>query len=55
MMLVGGLMIAFAIATMLISSNPLPVPVAVIGLVFVAVGSQKRRTSSRAHHPTVRP
>ena len=54
MMLVGGLMVAFAIATMLASSNPLPVPLAVIGLVFIAVGSRKRRTSSRAHHRTSR-
>jgi hypothetical protein len=52
MMLVGGLMVAFAIATMLASSDRLPVPVAVIGLVFIAVGSRKRRTNSRTHHPT---
>ena len=52
MMLVGGLMIAFAITTMLVSSNPLAVPVVVIGLVFIAVGSRKRRTSSSAHHAT---
>jgi hypothetical protein len=44
MMLVGGLIVAFAIATMLASSDPLPVSVAVIGPVFIAVGSRLRRT-----------
>jgi hypothetical protein len=46
MMLVGGLMIAFAVATMLFTSNPLPVSIAVIGLVSIGVGSRKRRSNS---------
>lgn len=46
MMIVGGLMIAFAVATMLVTSNPLPVPIAIIGLVSIAVGSRKRRSNS---------
>jgi hypothetical protein len=55
MMLVGSAMVAFGIATMLIGSNPLPIPVAVIGLVFVAVGSRKNRSDSYGSHLDRRP
>jgi hypothetical protein len=44
MMVVGGLMVAFAVATILLTSNPVPSAVVVIGLVSIGVGARKRRT-----------
>jgi hypothetical protein len=46
MMAVGVLMVVLAIATMLMNSDPLPMPIAIIGLVFIAVGSRQRRMSA---------
>jgi hypothetical protein len=45
-MIVGGLMVVFAVVTVVVSTDPLPVPLAVIGLVFIAVGSRRRRSDS---------
>ena len=47
MMIVGALMVALAAITVAFTSQPLPVAVAVIGLVFLAVGSRQRRTATR--------
>ena len=44
MMIVGGLMIAFAVATILLTNNPVPSAIAIIGLVSMGVGARKRRT-----------
>jgi xanthosine utilization system XapX-like protein len=44
MMLVGGLMVAFAVATILLTNNPVPSAIAIIGLVSIGVGARKRRT-----------
>jgi xanthosine utilization system XapX-like protein len=44
MMLVGGLMVAFAVATILLTNNPVPSAIAIIGLISVGVGARKRRT-----------
>ena len=44
MMIVGGLMIALAVATMLLTNNPVPSAIAIIGLVSIGVGARKRRT-----------
>ena len=46
MMIVGGLMVAFAVVTVVVSTDPMPVPLAVIGLVLIAVGSRRRRSDS---------
>jgi xanthosine utilization system XapX-like protein len=43
-MLVGGLMVAFAVATILLTNNPVPSAIAIIGLVSIGVGARKRRT-----------
>jgi xanthosine utilization system XapX-like protein len=43
MMLVGGLMVAFAVATILLTNNPVPSALAIIGLVSIGVGARKRR------------
>jgi xanthosine utilization system XapX-like protein len=43
MMLVGGLMVAFAVATLLLANNPVPSAIAIIGLVSIGVGARKRR------------
>jgi xanthosine utilization system XapX-like protein len=44
MMIVGGLMVAFAVATILLTNNPVPSAIAIIGLVSMGVGARKRRT-----------
>jgi xanthosine utilization system XapX-like protein len=44
LMLVGGLMVAFAVATILLTKNPVPSAIAIIGLVSIGVGARKRRT-----------
>jgi xanthosine utilization system XapX-like protein len=44
MMLVGGLMVAFAVATISLTENPVPSAIAIIGLVAIVVGARKRRT-----------
>jgi xanthosine utilization system XapX-like protein len=44
MMIVGGLMVAFAVATILLTSNPMPSAIAIIGLVSMGVGARKHRT-----------
>ena len=46
MMAVGVLMVIFAVITMLINSDPLPMPMVIIGLVFVAIGSRQRRMNT---------
>jgi hypothetical protein len=38
MMLVGGLMVVFAVATMLLTNIPVPSAVVIIGLVSIGVG-----------------
>jgi xanthosine utilization system XapX-like protein len=43
MMLVGGLMVAFAVATIFLTENPVPSAIAIIGLVAIGVGARKRR------------
>jgi xanthosine utilization system XapX-like protein len=43
MMLVGGLMVAFAVATILLTENPAPSAIAIIGLVAIGVGARRRR------------
>jgi xanthosine utilization system XapX-like protein len=43
MMLVGGLMVAFAVATIFLTENPAPSAIAIIGLVAIGVGARKRR------------
>ncbi|MBG7605948.1 MAG: hypothetical protein IZT58_15185 [Actinobacteria bacterium] len=44
LMLVGGLMVAFAVATIILTNNPVPSAIAIIGLVSIGVGARKRRT-----------
>ena len=44
MMLVGGAMVAFAIVVILLTDNPVPSAIAIIGLVSLGVGARKRRT-----------
>jgi xanthosine utilization system XapX-like protein len=44
MILVGGLMVAFAVATILLTNNLVPSAIAIIGLVSIGVGARKRRT-----------
>jgi hypothetical protein len=44
MMVVGGLMVAFAVATILLTNNPVPSAIVIIGLVSMGVGARKRRT-----------
>lgn len=46
MMAVGALMVLFAVITTLIKSDPLPMPIVIFGLVFVAVGSRQRRMTT---------
>lgn len=46
MMAIGVLMVALAVIAKLTDSDPLPMPTAIIGLVFVAVGSRQRRTGT---------
>lgn len=43
MMLVGGLLVAFAVAMMLLTDNPVPSSIAILGLVSIGVGGRKRR------------
>jgi hypothetical protein len=38
MMLVGGLMVVFAVATIFLTENPVPSAIAIIGLVAIGVG-----------------
>ena len=45
-MAVGVPMVIFAVITMLINSDPLPMPMVIIGLVFVAIGSRQRRMNT---------
>ena len=47
MMLVGGLMVAFSVATILFTANPVPAAIAIIGLVSIGVGARKRRHRPR--------
>jgi xanthosine utilization system XapX-like protein len=47
MMVVGALMVVVAVVTVLVTSEPLPVTVAIIGIVFLAVGARKRRSATR--------
>jgi xanthosine utilization system XapX-like protein len=44
MMVVGGLMVAFAVVTTLLTNNPVPSAIAIIGLVSIGVGARRRRT-----------
>jgi xanthosine utilization system XapX-like protein len=44
MMVVGGLMVAFAVVTILLTNNPVPSAIAIIGLVSIGVGVRRRRT-----------
>ena len=47
MMIVGAPMVAVAVVTVVFTSEPLPVAVAVIGVVFLGVGSRQRRIATR--------
>ena len=47
MMVVGALMVVVAVVTVLVTSEPLPVTVAIIGIVFLGVGARKRRNATR--------
>jgi xanthosine utilization system XapX-like protein len=44
MMLVRGLMVTFAVASIFLTENPVPSAIAIIGLVAIVVGARKRRT-----------
>jgi xanthosine utilization system XapX-like protein len=44
MMVVGGLMVAFAVVTILLTNNPVPSAIAIIGLVSIGVGARRHRT-----------
>jgi len=46
MMVVGALMVILAVITILIKSDALPMPIVILGLVFVAVGPRQRRTTT---------
>jgi xanthosine utilization system XapX-like protein len=43
MMIVGGLLVAFAVVTIIFTENPIPSAIAIIGLVSIGVGARKRR------------
>ena len=45
MLVVGLAMVLMAVVTMLAGPESLPIPLAGVGLVFVAVGSRDRRTA----------
>jgi len=47
MMVVGALMVVVAVVTALVTSEPLPATVAIIGIVFLGVGARKRRSATR--------
>jgi xanthosine utilization system XapX-like protein len=47
MMIVGGLLVAFAVVTIILTENPVPSAVAIIGLVSIGVGARKRRQLTR--------
>jgi uncharacterized membrane protein HdeD (DUF308 family) len=47
MMVVGALMVVVAVITVLVTSESLPVTVAIIGIVFLGVGARKRRSATR--------
>ena len=47
MMVVGGLMVAFAIVTILLTANPVSSAIAIIGLLSISVGARKRRRRPR--------
>ena len=47
MMVVGALMVVVALITVLVTSEPLPLTVAILGIVFLAVGQRKRRGATR--------
>ncbi len=46
MMLVGAVMVVYAIVVMLFTPEPLPAALGVLGVVFIGVGSRKRRNAS---------
>jgi hypothetical protein len=47
MMVVGALMVVVALITVLVTSEPLPLTVAILGIVFLGVGERKRRGATR--------
>ena len=47
MMIVGGLMVGFAVVTIILTEDPLPSAIAIIGLVSIGVGARKRRQLTR--------
>ena len=47
MMVVGALMVVVAVVTVLVTSEPLSMTVVIIGIVFLGVGSRKRRSATR--------
>jgi hypothetical protein len=47
MMVVGALMVVVAVITVLVTSEPLPWTVAIIGIVFLGLGARKRRSATR--------
>ena len=47
MMLVGALMVVYAVVIVVATSEPLPVALGTVGVVFIGVGSRWRRDASR--------
>ncbi len=46
MMLVGALMVVYAVVIVALTSEPLPAALGVLGVAFIGVGPQKRRNAS---------
>jgi len=46
-MIAGALMVAQAVVTVLVTAEPLPVPIALIGVAFLGAGSRQRRRATR--------